>query len=122
VANGQLPLVRRSCERERERFARERFDRGQSVNDVVVLAVARVSSVHHTVRVADHVAQVGDERAELTGAPIDGQVHASVDQRPCQGQVRILSTARQLPNERVQPSFVLLLEIIKVRHVYRLAR
>src|SRR5450432_615952 len=99
-----------------------RRGRACSVHDVVVRGRRLVAAVLQLVRVADHLAQEGRERAELhrlaRGREVDGLVH----ERPHEREIRLAAAPAQLAQDGVEARFVLLLEIVEIRHGDFLAR
>ena len=76
----------------------------------------RVARVEEVVGMSDHLAQEGGERAELDRFPFSGQVDAAMDERSHERQVGFAAFADQLRDQRGQPRFVFLLQIINFGH------
>src|SRR5882672_10355684 len=92
------------------------------VDDVVMGGRGLVGAVLELVRVADHLTKEGRERAELDALPRRREVHGLVDERAHEREVRLAAPPAELGEERVEAGFMLLLEIVEVRHVPRLPR
>lgn len=94
---------------------------GVLVDDVVMNRRGLVAAVQELVGVPNHLAQERRERAELDRLALHREVDAAVNERPDQRQVRLATAPAQLGQQRGQPSFVLLLQFVEVRHAARVS-